>query len=164
MTLTARERVLRTLRHEPVDRLPTQVNYTTTMGQRMSEHFGVSAEVLPARLGNHLVRVGLTYEPRLSADGKARYDWWGAGHDTQEEGYYIREAPLSERRDLDGFDSPDPRAPGLLLDAVRVRAATGDEAFVIPDLVGRSSSEPGRCAASRTRSWSSPPTPPTWVS
>ena len=43
MTLTPRERVLRTLRHEPVDRLPTQVNYTTTMGQRMSEHFGVSA-------------------------------------------------------------------------------------------------------------------------
>jgi uroporphyrinogen decarboxylase len=134
MQLTPRERVLRALRHEPVDRLPTQVNHTATMGQRMAEHFGISPDELPARLGNHLLRLNLTYEPRLDADGMTRYDWWGAGHDTQEEGYYIREAPLSERRDLDGFDWPDPRAPGLLADAKRVRAATGDEAFVIPDL------------------------------
>ncbi|MEA2026456.1 MAG: hypothetical protein U9O18_07175, partial [Chloroflexota bacterium] len=90
MELTRRERVLRALRYEPVDRLPTQFNYTGSMGRRMAEHFGVDVSELPARLDNHLLRLDLTYAERLSPDGKARYDWWGAGHDTQEEGYYIR--------------------------------------------------------------------------
>ena len=58
-------------------------------------------------LDNHLVRLDLTYEPRLSDDGRARFDWWGAGHDTEEEGYYIRIAPLADKPDLDAYDWPD---------------------------------------------------------
>jgi len=134
MELTRRERVLRALRYEPVDRLPTQFNYTASMGRRMAEHFSVDIAELPTRLDNHLLRLDLSYAERLSPDGKARYDWWGAGHDTQEEGYYIREAPLAENRDLDAFDWPDPEAPDLFADAERIRAATGDEAFVMPNL------------------------------
>ncbi len=134
MELTRRERVLRALTYEPVDRLPTQFNYTTSMGQRMGQHFGIDPVDLPERLDNHLRRLDMSYEPRFSDDGKARFDWWGAGHDTQEEGYYIRVAPLSDKRDLDTFDWPDPHAAGLLADAERIRAETGDAAFVVPNL------------------------------
>jgi uroporphyrinogen decarboxylase len=134
MQLSRRERVRRALRYEPVDRLPTQFNYTASMGRAMADHFGVDVSELPARLDNHLLRLDMTYQQRFSADGKARYDWWGAGHDTEEEGYYIREAPLAGDRDLDAFAWPDPEAPGLLADAERSRAEVGESAFVVPNL------------------------------
>ena len=82
MNLTHKERLLRTLRRQPVDRLPTQINYTASMGRALSEHFGVPVAGLPAALDNHLVRVDLSLPERLSPDGTVRYDWWGAGHDT----------------------------------------------------------------------------------
>jgi uroporphyrinogen decarboxylase len=134
VALSRRERVRRALRHEPLDRLPTHIGWTTEMGRRLSDHFGVPQDALPDRLDNHLRRVDLTYETRLSADGRVRYDWWGAGHDTAEEGYFIRESPLSEEPDLDAFPWPDPWAPGLLVDAMRTRAAVGDGGFVVPNL------------------------------
>lgn len=37
-----KQRVLRALRREPVDRLPTQSNYTRAMGRLLSEHFGIA--------------------------------------------------------------------------------------------------------------------------
>jgi uroporphyrinogen decarboxylase len=104
------------------------------MGRRLAQHLRVDVSELPARLDNHLLRLGLAYQPRFSGDGRVRYDWWGAGHDTAEEGYFIREAPLAQDRDLDAFDWPDPRAPGLMAEAARLRAAAGDGAFVVPDL------------------------------
>ena len=134
MELSRRERVLRALTYQQVDRLPTQFNYTTSMGRSMAQHFGVDMADLPERLDNHLVRLDMTYEKRYSEDGKARFDWWGAGHDTQEEGYYIRVAPLHENPDLDAYDWPDPHDPNLLDDARVLREQVGDSAFVVPNI------------------------------
>ena len=67
-------------------------------------------------------------------DGKARFDWWGAGHDTEEEGYYIRIAPLADAPDLDAYDWPDPHDPHLLDDAKALRERVGDRAFRKPCL------------------------------
>ncbi len=134
MSLTRRERVRRALRHEPVDRLPTQVGWTASMGQRMAEHLGVDLARLSERLDNHLVRVDLSHPARLSPDGRTGYDWWGAGHDTLEEGYFIRESPLAGAPDLDAFAWPDPWAPDLLSDAARRRAEVGEDGFVVPNL------------------------------
>ena len=55
MTLTHKARLQRALRHEPIDRLPTQINYTANMGQKLAARFNVSATELPAWLDNHLV-------------------------------------------------------------------------------------------------------------
>jgi uroporphyrinogen decarboxylase len=134
MELNRRERVQRALTYQPVDRLPTQFNYTASMGRAMAEHFSVDVADLPARLDNHLVRLDMTYPQRFSEDGKARFDWWGAGHDTQEEGYYIRVAPLAEAKDLDAYDWPDPLDPHLLDDAAGIREQVGDSAFVVPNI------------------------------
>ena len=71
---------------------PTQINCTAGMGRLLAAHYGVSAGELPAVLDNHLVRVDVDHPERLSADGLARFDWWGAGHDTAEEGYYVLRA------------------------------------------------------------------------
>jgi uroporphyrinogen decarboxylase len=134
MELTRRERVRGALRQERVDRLPSQLHWTAAMGARLAEHFRVDASALPARFDNHLVRVDLTHEGRLSADGRIRRDWWGAGFDTAEEGYFVAHHPLAERADLDAFAWPEPWEPGLLADASRIRAGVGDDAFVVPNL------------------------------
>ena len=93
--LTHKERLRRLICRQPVDRLPTQVSYTRSMGAILARHFGVSPEELPAHLDNHLVRVDLTHQERVNPDLGVRYDWWGAGHDTGEEGYYIKVHPLA---------------------------------------------------------------------
>lgn len=133
MTLPHKERMRRALNHEPVDRLPTQINYTDEMGDILAKHFGVSHQELPARLDNHMVRVDLSHTPYYNEDGSARYDWWGVGWDTQIEGYWPADAPLAETKDLDGINWPDPHAPELLADAARVTAADNGQHFITPN-------------------------------
>jgi len=133
MTLTHKERMRRAALHQPVDRIPTQINYTASMGQKLAAHFNVSAADLPKALDNHFVRVDLTYPARLSADGKVRFDWWGAGHDTGEEGYYIPVNPLKDSKDLAAFPWPDPYDPHVLDEAERAIKAYGGEYFIAPN-------------------------------
>jgi uroporphyrinogen decarboxylase len=134
MSMTRKQRVLAAFRFEAVDRLPTQVNYTSAMGQALAARFGVPPAGLIDALDNHLVRVDLTHAPRYSPNRLARYDWWGAGHDTVEEGYFIRHSPLADNPDLDAYPWPNPHAAGLFDDAKRVIAAQGGEYFIGPNL------------------------------
>jgi uroporphyrinogen decarboxylase len=121
------------MRREPVDRMPTQINYTMKMGYILARHFGVSFEELPARLGNHLLRVDIAHTRRLSEDGTVEYDWWGAGWDTRTEGYWHSFAPLKDSLDLDRFAWPDPGAQGLLDTAVKTIVSQGVDYFVAPN-------------------------------
>ena len=133
MPLTPKERMRSALLHQPIDQLPTQINYTASMGQKLATHYEVAVGELPRRLNNHLVRIDLAYPARLSADGKIRYDWWGAGHDTGEEGYYIPINPLRDSKNLDAFSWPDPHEPQLLAEAQRTVAQLGNEYFIAPN-------------------------------
>lgn len=131
--ITPKERTRRAVLHQPVDRLPTQINYTRKHGEHMAAHFGVDLADLPTRLGNHLLRVDISHTPRFSVDGSVLYDWWGAGFDVNEEGYFVRESPLVESKDLDAFAWPDPQAPGLLDGAAESIAADAGQHFVVPN-------------------------------
>jgi uroporphyrinogen decarboxylase len=133
MALTHKERTRRALAREPVDRLPTQINYTTAMGRRIAAHLGVSLEGLSARLDNHLLRVDISYESPSSEDKRVAFDWWGVGFDTQEEGYFIAVNPLAETKNLNAYAWPDPHAAGLLSGAARLIKADRGEHFVVPN-------------------------------
>ena len=133
MTVTCRERMRRALNHEPVDRIPTQVNYTQAMGQRMAAHLGVTMDELPQRLGNHLLRVDIAHQPRRSDDGRFAFDWWGVGFDTEQEGYFAAVHPLADSKGLDAYAWPDPQAPNLLDGAARTIADDGGEHFSAPN-------------------------------
>ena len=133
MPTTRKERMRRALRHETIDRIPTQVNYTAGMGRNLAAHFGVVEDDLPGFLGNHMVRVDLDHAATLSSDGKVRYDWWGVGWDTEEEGYFAAVNPISEIPDLDDFAWPDPSEPALLESALATISSMGDEFFITPN-------------------------------
>lgn len=131
--LGRKDRLRKALIYEPVDRLPSQVNYTTAFGQTLAAYFGLTTGQLPTRLGNHMVRVDITDDGRLSNEGRIRYDWWGVGFSTSEEGYLPAVNPLGEAPDLDLFDWPDPQDPDLLSDARSVIAIQGRDYFIIPN-------------------------------
>jgi uroporphyrinogen decarboxylase len=130
---TKKERLRRALWRQPVDRVPVQTNYTAAMGRKLAEHFQVPLQALPERLDNHLLRLDLTYPRQVSADGKVAYDWWGAGWDTQTEGYWHAFAPLAESPELAAYAWPDPDGPQVLDDAARTMQADGGEHFVVPN-------------------------------
>lgn len=134
MSLTHKERVRRALAHEPVDRIPTQINYTRVAAELMAEYLGVAPAELPARLDNHLLRVDISYERKLSEDERIAFDWWGVGFDTQEEGYFAAFNPLAGTKDLDKHCWPDPHGPGLLDGAVEAIECDEGRHFVVPNL------------------------------
>ncbi|NOZ72793.1 MAG: hypothetical protein GXP38_12930 [Chloroflexi bacterium] len=134
MDPSRKERMRRALQHQAVDRVPTQINYTARMGRILAEVFGVSQHELPAFLGNHMVRVDISYQPRMAEDGRVRFDWWGVGFDTQEEGYFARVNPLKENPDLDRYPWPDPHDSQLLVAATRTIRDEGEDYFITPNL------------------------------
>jgi len=123
----------RALWRQPVDRLPVQTNFTGAMGRKLRDALGVDASELSRRLDNHLLRVDVGHTTRFSDDGRVGFDWWGAGWDTQTEGYWNAASPLAASRDLDRFAWPDPDAPGLLDEAAAAISADGGEHFVAPN-------------------------------
>jgi uroporphyrinogen decarboxylase len=130
---TQKERMRRALWRQPVDRLPVQTNYTGAMGARLAAHFGCLPNELAARLDNHLLRVDVAHTPRLSPDGRVRFDWWGAGWGAETEGYWHAVAPLAAATNLARYPWPDPDAPSLLAEAERVIAADGGQHFAAPN-------------------------------
>ena len=133
MSLTHKERVQHALQHHPIDRLPTQINYTYAMGEKIAAHFGVSLADLPARLDNHLVRVDLSYSRRLRDDGLVSYDWWDVGWATDEEGYLPTDSPLAHTDSLDDLLWPDPYDPHLLDEAAQKITADNGQHFIVPN-------------------------------
>lgn len=132
-TMTPKERMRSALLRNPVDRLPTQVNYTQSMGEKLAKHLQVSVAELPERLGNHLRRVDLSYDRPISTDQKVSFDWWGVGWSTETEGYWPVISPLTETDDLDHYPWPDPEAPELLETAKRLIASDSGRHFIAPN-------------------------------
>ena len=133
MSLTHKERMRRALLHEPVDRIPTQINYTQAFGQKMARHYRVSEQALPERLGNHMIRLDIQYEPRFSKDGKVKYDWWGVGFAFEEEGYFASVNPMADSKELDGYPWPDPHADDLLDNASKIIVSDAGSHFITPN-------------------------------
>ncbi len=132
--LSRKERTRRALLREPVDRLPHQINYTDACGQLLADDLGVSMDALPGLLNNHLLRLDLDFDQQISSDGRIRYDWWGVGFDTRQEGYFAAVHPLAAAPDLDAYPWPDPQMPDLFQRAFEITRDQGESYFVVPNL------------------------------
>jgi len=131
--MTSKERVILSLTHQPIDYIPTQVNYTQSLAEKMCAHFGIASTELPTFLGNHLLRVDLDYEKQTSENGAAIFDWWGVGFSANEEGYLPAVNPLADTKDIDAYPWPDPHDPKLLGNATKVIADDEGQHFVCPN-------------------------------
>jgi uroporphyrinogen decarboxylase len=128
-----RDRMRSALQRRPVDRLPTQINYTEAMGRKLSDHFNVSLKALPDLLGNHFLRLDINYENRTTQDGTFSYDWWGVGWNTETEGYWPGDPPLAENEDLDKYVWPDPNEADLLDTAIKAIEQDSGKHFIAPN-------------------------------
>jgi uroporphyrinogen decarboxylase len=128
-----KERVKLSLTHQPVDNIPTQINFTQSLGEQLSSHFGIASTDLSSYLGNHLLRVDLDYERRYSDDGNVVFDWWGVGFDVGEEGYFTSVNPLANKKELDAYPWPDPYDPELLTQAAELIKNDDGQLFVCPN-------------------------------
>lgn len=133
MNLTHKVRLKRALAYKQVDRLPTQVNYTKSMGEKLAGYMSISPDELPERLNNHMIRVDATSERQISPDGRIVYDWWGVGFDSQEEGYFVEESPLAENKDIETYPWPDPNDPFLFDSVVQTITEDQGEHFITPN-------------------------------
>jgi len=133
LVLTHKERVQRTLEYKPVDCIPTQVNYTHRMGEKMAVCFDLPLAELPERLDNHMIRIDATDEPKFSDDGRVMFDWWGVGFDPKEEGYFMVVNPLVDIKDMDEYPWPDPYEPHLFDQVIKTITADQGEHFITPN-------------------------------
>lgn len=133
MELTRKERMKRALCYETVDRIPSQINYTEGIGRTMAEDLQVRFEDLPEVLGNHMVRVDLNQPARFNPDKTVKFDWWGVGFSTTEEGYFAAVNPLADNPDIDSYPWPDPDDPSLLDNARDIIAKKGEQFFITPN-------------------------------
>lgn len=133
MAMTRKERMRNAIRYKPVDRIPTQINYTGEMRRKLAKYFQHSEADLPAFLGNHMIRVDIDYPMRFNENGRVKFDWWGVGFDTQEEGYFAAVSPLKENPNLDQYPWPDPTDEALFEKARKIIQAKGPEYFITPN-------------------------------
>jgi uroporphyrinogen decarboxylase len=125
--LNHKERVVRTLRREAVDYVPSNLEFSGPLAARVARALKVSVPTLLTTFDNHIVYAYLNDETRR--EGGVIYDNWGVGMQEQE-GAAIVVYPLVERDAVDGYRFPDPRAPGLLAGVERTVTDYGSEYFV----------------------------------
>jgi len=131
--MTKKEMVQRVLTGKTVERFPTQINYTDSMGEKISNLTGCTFDGIGDEVDNHLLRVDLNHKKTLSADGRSAYDWWGAGFDTAEEGYFVNDYPMASELDPASYNWPDPEQDGLFDTAEKLIKDDADEYFIIPN-------------------------------
>jgi uroporphyrinogen decarboxylase len=125
--LTHKERVFRTLRRQPVDYVPSNLEFSTPLAARIARELRVEVADLLTVFDNHIVYAHLSDEVRR--DGGLVYDNWGIGVQEQE-GAAIVGHPLAERDAVDRYRFPDPQAAGLLGGVEEAVKQFGGEYFV----------------------------------
>lgn len=72
--LTHKQRVIQAIQEKELDRLPTQISFTSEMSRKISKYLGVSEEKLFRRLDNHIIMVSLDDTQRVDKEKGIRYD------------------------------------------------------------------------------------------
>jgi len=134
--LTPKERMLRTINCQEIDRLPTQIDFSGVCLDKMLKYWDLASEPQAVSfLDNHIVYaylndvVGNIKARQLAADDIS-FDSWGVGYSNGQEGPLPVVHPLA---DMDGwahYEFPDPSADGLLSRAEKVVANYGQDYLV----------------------------------
>ena len=148
--MSHKERVLRAIRHEPLDFFPSQVDFTPNDLDRIGRGLGVANAEIENAADNHLryafslgnaeeymhnrellqdaERLGLA---RVDHERGLIFDVWGVGWDLQVEGVFIRHHPIPDAARIAEYVFPDPEIPGLMSYAEKLVASQGEEYFIV---------------------------------
>ena len=134
--LTPKQRILRTIKRQEIDRLPTQIDFSGACQDKMSKHWNLNGdrEMAPF-LGNHIIYAYLNdavgnIKARKVGQGDISYDDWGTGFENVSEGPSPVSYPLVDMSRWPSYKFPDPNERGLLDRAKEVVADFGDEYLV----------------------------------
>ncbi len=134
--LTPKERMLRTMKGQEIDRLPTQIDFSGACLDKMLKHWGLASEPQAVSfLDNHIVYAYLNdavgnIKARQLATADVSFDSWGVGYASGQEGPLPVVHPLSDMDQWAGYEFPDPHADGLLARAEKVVADYGRDYLV----------------------------------
>jgi len=132
--LTHKQRVIQSIKRDGLDRLPTQITFTSEMLRIVAGHLKVSGDELMRKLDNHIVAVLPNDTVRIDEEEGIRYDHWGIGWDTKlTEGFLIRIRPLEKSPTLKDYNFPNPKEPYLFNSLKEAIEKYGDEYFILLD-------------------------------
>lgn len=120
--MTPKERLLAAINHQPLDHIPTQLDFSPKMLDTVCTHYGApltGEEALLPWMDNSLLYCFINdafgmQRKRILGGGKIAYDNWGCGFDISQEGNCQVVHPLEDEDDYSSYEFPDPNAPGLL--------------------------------------------------
>ncbi len=138
--MKSRERFLKAIRREKVDRVPQLVRLGKEVNQRLAGIFGVSGHELGIRIGNDALvcQVGINAIMEMAKadikEGETFTSEWGVVYQRQSGFDNPIEHPLKTREDLKTFVFPDPNAPRRLDEVREVMKKYHERYGIIVDL------------------------------
>lgn len=104
-----KKRVLNTIKRIEQDFLPTHIDYTPEMKDKIKKLLNVKDNKVDEILDNHIKYLPLNDIVRIDKENGIKYDIWGIGWDLiLTEGFHIRHRPLIESDDLMEYKFPEP--------------------------------------------------------
>jgi len=104
-----KERILNAINRNSQGILPSQIDYTPEMKEKIKSLLGIEGPLVDKHLDNHIKYLSLDDKVRADKEEGIRYDIWGVGWDLMlTEGFHIRHHPLIGSHNLREYVFPRP--------------------------------------------------------
>ncbi|MEI7616473.1 MAG: hypothetical protein WCJ54_07140, partial [Actinomycetota bacterium] len=99
--MNKKKRIINAIKRTGGDMLPTQIDYTPEMKEKIKALLGINDLLIDEKLDNHIKYLFLDDKTETDREKGIQYDIWGTGWDqTLTEGFHVRHHPLIESEDL----------------------------------------------------------------
>jgi hypothetical protein len=96
-----KKKILNAIKRNSQGILPTQIDYTPEMKEKIKNLLNTENFLIDEKLGNHIKYLFLDDKTATDKEKGIQYDIWGIGWDLKlTEGFHIRHHPLVESDDL----------------------------------------------------------------
>lgn len=106
--MTKKDRLIKIINRKEFDYLPSQIDSTPEMREKIKNILGIEDNEVDTRLGNHIKYKYLNDKTFIDNTKGIQFDVWGVGWDLiSTEGFHIRHHPLSEIDRLYEYKIPE---------------------------------------------------------
>ncbi|MEW6410135.1 MAG: uroporphyrinogen decarboxylase family protein [Nitrospirota bacterium] len=135
-----RERFLAAIHHQEPDRVPQLIRWGKEVGEKVGEIYGVTGPELEVRIGNDAIvcQLGINSEMEMSIgdleQGETYTNEWGVRYERRLGFNNPVGHPLKNKKDLDGYQFPNPDDPKKIEKLRIIIQKYGKEFAIIADL------------------------------